>query len=76
MKGQKSKKKASKNQESQTSGVWINPNSSFKWSRGNCGWDHREQSPPTAARLLELADVALRTGPLSTASGRKKKAAA
>jgi len=52
--------------------VWINPNSSFKGPRSN----HSQLSPPSAARLLELADIALRSAQASPPLAKKKKAAA
>jgi len=60
----------------QTQRVWINPNSSFKGPRSTRSWDHHAQAPPTVARLLELADVALRPVQAPASAGRKKKAAA
>lgn len=65
----------SKNAETpETSKVWINPNSSFKGPRG--GWEPRQSSPPTTARLLELADVALGLAERSSPQVKKKKAVA
>lgn len=49
--------------------VWMNPNSTFKGPRGNRAWDHR-QLPPSAARFLELADVAL--GSVQSSPKKKK----
>jgi len=78
MKHQKLKNKnvSGNKKEVQTQKVWINPNSSFKGLRSARAWDHRAQAPPTVARLLELADVALRPVQPLASSGRKKKAAA
>jgi len=60
----------------QSSKVWVNPNSSFKGPRAYAHWQRHEAAPPSAARLLELADVVLRDdkppGPLV----KKHKAAA
>ena len=53
--------------------VWVNPNSSFKGPRGNRAWDGRQSFPPTVARLLELADVALGSVQSSLPSLIKKK---
>ena len=39
-------------------------------------WDHQAQAPPTVARLLELADVALRPVQAPASAARKKKVAA
>lgn len=60
----------------ESSKVWINPNSSFKGPRGNRVWEQRQAPPPTAARLLELADVALGLAEPSPLQAKKKKAAA
>jgi hypothetical protein len=57
----------------QSSEVWVNPNSTFKGPRGNRAWEHRLQSPPTTARLLELADIAL--GQIHPPAVKKKKTA-
>jgi hypothetical protein len=59
----------------ESSKVWINPNSSFKGPRGNRGWEQRQASTPTAARLLELADVALGLAEPSPLQKKKKAAA-
>ena len=76
MKEKKPKKQSSKkHQGSQTSAVWVNPNSTFKGPRGGGSWEHRLSSP-TAARLLELADLALGSVQPSPWSIRKKKASA
>ena len=57
--------------------VWVNPNSSFKSARPNRAWGDRQPFPPTAARLLELADIALRPAqPASPSRTKKKRAAA
>lgn len=77
MKDRKMKKRVpSKDKREQVSKVWVNPNSTFKGPRGNRAWDHRQLSPPTAARLLELADIALDSVHPSASSVKKKKAAA
>jgi len=78
MKHQKLKNKnVSRNKKGvHTQKVWINPNSSFKGPRNARSWGHQAQAPPTVARLLELADVALRPVQPLASSGRKKKAAA
>lgn len=60
----------------ESSKVWINPNSSFKGPRGTRGWEQLQSAPPTAARLLELADVALGLAEPSPLQAKKKKAAA
>jgi hypothetical protein len=53
-----------------SSKVWINPNSTFKGPRSIRGWGQGQLSPPTAARFLELADVAL--GSVQPPTRRKK----
>ena len=75
MKDRKTKKRKllRKDKPEQVSKVWVNPNSTFKGPRVNRPWDHRQFSPPTAARLLELADIALGSVHPSV---KKKKAAA
>lgn len=60
----------------ETSKVWINPNSSFKGPRANRSWEQSQSSLPTAARLLELADVALGRAESAPQQAKKKKAAA
>ena len=65
-----------KNKTGQASRVWINPNSTFKGPRGNRAWDHRLSAPPTAARLLELADIALGPSQPYPPAVKKKRAAA
>jgi len=72
----KHKKTPEKKQKRQAPKVWINPNSSFKGPRDSRGGDYRQLSPSTAARFLELADIALRSVQPSLSSARKKKAAA
>lgn len=44
--------------------VWLNPNCTFKGPRSNRAWEPGQLSPPTAARLLELADIALGSNPV------------
>ena len=71
------KMKACKNKKkSPAPKVWINPNSTFKGPRESRAWDHRQSGPPTASRLLELADIALDAFPPSHSPVKKKKAAA
>lgn len=78
MKSQKinTKKLPGKKTERQVSKVWINPDSSFRSTRGNRAWDHQQLSAPTAARFLELADTALGSVEPWTAQIKKKKSAA
>ena len=70
------KRHRKKGKENQTSKVWVNPNSTFKGPRGQQAWEHRQLSPPTAARLLELADLALGSVQSSPWPVKKKKASA
>lgn len=78
MKDGKTKKLKVPNQKrkSQVSRVWINPNSTFKGPRGNRTWGGRQLAPPTAARFLELADIALGALGTSHLPVQKKKSAA
>lgn len=71
----KENKVPGKSKREQVSKVWVNPNSTLKHLRENRAWDRHQFSPSAAARLLELADVALGSG-RPAASVRKKKAAA
>ena len=72
----KDKNTAFKNrQTSQSSRVWVNPNSSFRGPRTYPNWECH-QLAPTAARLLELADVALGNDEPSGPLVKKNKAAA
>jgi len=56
---QQKKKKYAENDNRQESTVWVNPNSTFKGPRGHHSWERLGVSPPSAGRLLELADIAL-----------------
>ena len=77
MKDGKTKKLAvSRKEKSEAAKVWINPNSTFKDPRANRAWDHRQLAPPSVARLLELAEIALGAAKLSHPSVQKKKPAA
>jgi hypothetical protein len=62
----------SKNQRHTTGEVemWINPNSTFKGTRG---WESRAGGTSSNSRYLDLADIALG---LKKPEGRKKKTAA
>lgn len=52
-------KMAGKRKNQKAERVWTNPAVSLKGPAGNRAWDHHPLAPPTAARFLELADVAL-----------------
>lgn len=74
MKGRRTKRRkgVSIKRGVRASKVWINPNCTFKGPRSNRAWEHPQLSPPTAARLLELADVALGSSPAQTEEKKKK----
>jgi len=55
--------------------VWINPNSTFKGPQSIRAGEHRSLAPPTAARLLELADTALGLKKDAPLAKQKKTAA-
>jgi len=55
--------------------VWINPNSTFKGPQSLRAWEHRSLEPPTAGRLLELADTALGLKKDARPAKQKKAAA-
>lgn len=76
MKDSRSKPIFRNRQTSQSSKVWINPNSSFKGPRAYPNWERHGMASPSAARLLELADVALRDDQPSAPLVKKNKAAA
>jgi hypothetical protein len=56
--------------------VWVNPNAVLKGPNGNRSWTDHTLIPPTTARLLELADIALGLKTSPAAPRKKKKAAA
>ena len=73
MKSRETKEKKLQTTESgiSASKVWVNPNCTFKGPRSGHSANSGMLPAPTAARFLELADIALASDPLPPA--RKKK---
>ncbi len=52
-------RKSKSDKNANTDEMWINPNSTFRSSRGDRAWENRPGGVSNSARFLELADLAL-----------------